>query len=43
MLLCGMPVNSEVIARTMNWPWLDDQIVTLPSAVQLTVQACGSI
>ena len=43
ILLCGIPVRSEVMARTMNWPWLDDQIVTLPSAVQLTVQACGSI
>ena len=29
MSLCGMPVSSDVIARTMNWPWLDDQIVEL--------------
>ena len=30
------------MARTMNWPWLELQIVALPS-VTLTRQACGSI
>ncbi len=43
MLLCGMPVRNEVMARTMNWPWLELQIVVLPSAPTLTVQACGSM
>ncbi len=31
MSLCGMPVRCAVIARTMNWPWLELQIVVLPS------------
>ncbi len=43
MSLCGIPVSIEVIARTMNWPWLDDQIVVLPSAATEIRQACGSI
>ena len=38
-----MPVSSAVMARTMNWPWLDDQMVVLPSAATLTRQAWGSI
>ena len=32
MLLCGMPVSRDVMARTMNCPCEDDQIVTRPSA-----------
>ncbi len=43
MLLCGMPVSSDVIARTMNWPWLDDQITVVLSAPTLIRQACGSM
>jgi hypothetical protein len=31
------------MARTMNWPWLELQIVVLLSAATLTRQACGSI
>ena len=37
-----VPVSKAVMARTMNWPWLELQIVALPS-VTLTRQACGSI
>src|ERR1700716_4016630 len=43
MSLCGMPVKYAVMARTMNWPWLELQIVVLLSAPTLTRQACGSI
>ena len=39
----AMPVSIDVIARTMNWPWLELQIVVLPSGATLTRQACGSI
>ena len=42
MSLCVMPVSRADMARTMNWPWLELQIVALPS-VTLTRQACGSI
>ena len=41
--LCGMPVSIDVIARTMNWPWLELQIVVLPSDATEIRQACGSI
>ena len=37
------PVSNAVMARTMNWPWLDDQMVVLLSAATLTRQAWGSI
>ncbi len=43
MSLCGMPVRYAVIARTMNWPWLELQIVVLLSGATLIRQACGSI
>ena len=43
MSLCGMPVSSEVMARTMNWPWLDHQIVACRPRRRTTVQACGSM
>ena len=43
ILLCGISVSMDVIARTMNWPWLELQMVVLPSAATLTRQACGSI
>src|ERR1700761_6544644 len=35
MSLCGMPDRYAVIARTMNWPWLELQIVVLLSAGKL--------
>ena len=43
MSLCGIPVRYAVIARTMNWPWLELQIVVLPSGATEIRQACGSI
>ena len=43
ILLCGMPVRKAVMARTMNWPWLELQTVVLPSGSTLTRQACGSM
>ncbi len=43
MSLCGIPVSIEVMARTMNWPWLELQIVVLPSGATEIRQACGSI
>ena len=33
----------KVMARTMNWPWLELQIVVLPSGATEIRQACGSI
>ena len=43
MSLCGMPVRYDVMARTMNWPWLELQIVVLLSAATLIRHACGSM
>ena len=37
------PVILAVALRTMNWPWLELQIVARSSAATLTRHACGSM
>src|SRR5712671_5365828 len=43
MSLWGMPVKYAVMARTMNWPWLELQLMALSSAPTLTRQPFGDV
>ena len=39
----SIPRSFAQYARTMNWPWLEHQMVECPSSPTLATAACGSM